>query len=147
MCIKIMATQCIKTRNIFYAYYSIFLRQLFFHVVFIWFLDEAGWIGGSQKMKSYQRRQAWFLCNWFFYFYASWANRVSKNSFRRLLYIVGAHFIYCWITIIYIVGAHLYLMLEHISMYCINSYPCILERLIYIIGWHFCCYKFLYNYQ
>jgi len=46
----------------------------------------------------------------------SWANRVSKNSFRRLVYIVGAHFIYCWITILYIVGAHLYLMLEHISI-------------------------------
>ena len=69
------------------------------------------------EMKSYQRRQAWFLCNWFFYFYASWANRVSKNSFRRLVYIVGAHFIYCWITILYIVGAHLYLMLEHISIH------------------------------
>ena len=89
------------------------------------------------EMKSYQRRQAWFLCNWFFYFYASWANRVSKNSFRRLVYIVGAHFIYCWITILYIVGAHLYLMLEHIFIHCINRYPCILGRLIYIIWWHF----------
>ena len=51
-----------------------------------------------------------------FYFYASWANRVSKNSFRRLLYIVGAHFIHYWNTILYIIGAHLYLMLEHISI-------------------------------
>ena len=66
------------------------------------------------EMKSYQRRQAWFLCNWFFYFYASWANRVS--NFRRFLYIIGAYFIHYWNTILYIVGAHLYLMLEHISI-------------------------------
>ena len=73
---------------------------------------------------------------WFFYFYASWANRVSKKS-SRILYTVRAHFIHCWNAILYIVGAHLYLMLEHISIYCINRYPCILGRLIYIIGWHF----------
>jgi len=52
-----------------------------------------------------------FSCTLIFYFYAAWANRVSKKS-SWILYSVGAHFIHCWNTILYIVGAHLYLMLE-----------------------------------
>ena len=57
-----------------------------------------------------------FSCTLIFYFYASWANRVSKKS-SRILYTIRAHFIHCWNAILYIFGAHLYLMLEHISIH------------------------------
>jgi len=75
------------------------------------------WIGGLQKWRATNAGKHAFCAIDFFISMLSWANRVSKNSFRRLVYIVGAHFIYCWITILYIVGAHLYLMLEHISIH------------------------------
>lgn len=38
----------------------------------------------------------------------------GKLEICGIIYIVGTHFIYCWNTVLYIAGAHLYLMLEHI---------------------------------
>jgi len=87
------------------------------------------WIGGLQKWRATNAGKHAFCAIDFFISMLSWANRVSKNSFRRLLYIVGAHFIYCWITILYIVGAHLYLMLEHTFLYIVLTFYTLLEHI------------------
>jgi hypothetical protein len=92
--------------------------------------------GSVQVSKKYyinNDSRSLFSCTLIFYFHASWANSVSKKS-SGILYNDGAHFIHCWNSILYIVGAHLYLMSKHIPIHCINSYPCILGRLLYIIG-------------
>ena len=79
--------------------------------------------------------------NNYLYAYTQFYTLLVRNSiyyWDTILYIVGVvvctflhNCVHCYNTI---VAAHFYLMLEHISIHCRNSYPCIVGRLLYIVG-------------